>query len=627
MFGRGFESLRLHNLKRVILETKIISRTIESGDINGKNFYYCFLAGAKKVLESQQHLNSINVFPVKDGDTGTNLASTLKSIIDTIIPTTGVKEAAAAVADAALIGARGNSGIIFAQFLYGFSNRLETSESKTIDFKLFVEMASSGVKHAYQAISNPVEGTIITVMREWSEFLESVKNTTKGFVEIFIESYHKAEQSLAETPDKLEILAKNKVVDSGAKGFVLFLGGVVDLLKSGNLRDITYSRNVVKEIFVDEVIDSHEDITFRYCTEGLVSGENIDKNEIRERLSGLGDSLVVAGSKNKIRIHIHTDTPVDVFKYLGQIGSITYQKADDMVMQQEVIERKKAKIAIVTDSTCDLPQSFIDEHQINVLPLSVHFDDSYFLDKVTIDYPQFKKLFDNAKNLPTTAQPAYKDFANKYAYLATHYDSIIAINVTSAMSGTSSTSRKAAKSISQQTRKKITVFDSKAISANLGLIVWRATELIESGATHEEVCKAIELWIKEKNNMVVCGTTTKYMVRSGRLSPSKGLLAKILNLKPAVYIDYEGKAVKIGSPFSNEAAIKMIENRAIKDIGDKKIWGYSITHVSNESGVEEIKRFMSELTGGMQPLFIEPCTPVIATNVGPGTLALGFMLE
>lgn len=627
MFGRGFESLRLHNLKRVILETKIISRTIESGDINGKNFYYCFLAGAKKVLESQQHLNSINVFPVKDGDTGTNLASTLKSIIDTIIPTTGVKEAAAAVADAALIGARGNSGIIFAQFLYGFSNRLETSESKTIDFKLFVEMASSGVKHAYQAISNPVEGTIITVMREWSEFLESVKNTTKGFVEIFIESYHKAEQSLAETPDKLEILAKNKVVDSGAKGFVLFLGGVVDLLKSGNLRDITYSRNVVKEIFVDEVIDSHEDITFRYCTEGLVSGENIDKNEIRERLSGLGDSLVVAGSKNKIRIHIHTDTPVDVFKYLGQIGSITYQKADDMVMQQEVIERKKAKIAIVTDSTCDLPQSFIDEHQINVLPLSVHFDDSYFLDKVTIDYPQFKKLFDNAKNLPTTAQPAYKDFANKYAYLATHYDSIIAINVTSAMSGTSSTSRKAAKSISQQTRKKITVFDSKAISGNLGLLIWRATELIESGATHEEVCKAIELWIKEKNNMVVCGTTTKYMVRSGRLSPSKGLLAKILNLKPAVYIDYEGKAVKIGSPFSNEAAIKMIENRAIKDIGDKKIWGYSITHVSNESGVEEIKRFMSELTGGMQPLFIEPCTPVIATNVGPGTLALAFMLE
>lgn len=627
MFGRGFESLRLHNLKRVILETKIISRTIESGDINGKNFYYCFLAGAKKVLESQQHLNSINVFPVKDGDTGTNLASTLKSIIDTIIPTTGVKEAAAAVADAALIGARGNSGIIFAQFLYGFSNRLETSESKTIDFKLFVEMASSGVKHAYQAISNPVEGTIITVMREWSEFLESVKNTTKGFVEVFIESYHKAEQSLAETPDKLEILAKNKVVDSGAKGFVLFLGGVVDLLKSGNLRDITYSRNVVKEIFVDEVIDSHEDITFRYCTEGLVSGENIDKNEIRERLSGLGDSLVVAGSKNKIRIHIHTDTPVDVFKYLGQIGSITYQKADDMVMQQEVIERKKAKIAIVTDSTCDLPQSFIDEHQINVLPLSVHFDDSYFLDKVTIDYPQFKKLFDNAKNLPTTAQPAYKDFANKYAYLATHYDSIIAINVTSAMSGTSSTSRKAAKSISQQTRKKITVFDSKAISGNLGLLIWRATELIESGATHEEVCKAIELWIKEKNNMVVCGTTTKYMVRSGRLSPSKGLLAKILNLKPAVYIDYEGKAVKIGSPFSNEAAIKMIENRAIKDIGDKKIWGYSITHVSNESGVEEIKRFMSELTGGMQPLFIEPCTPVIATNVGPGTLALAFMLE
>lgn len=609
------------------METKIISRTIESGNISGKNFYYCFLAGAKKVLESQQLLNTINVFPVKDGDTGTNLASTLKSIIDTIIPTVGIKEAAAAVADAALIGARGNSGIIFAQFLYGFSHRLDESDRNSIDFQLFVEMVSSGVKYAYQAISNPVEGTMITVMREWAEYLQTVKQTSKGFIDTFIDSYHKAEESLAATPEKLEILAKNKVVDSGAKGFVLFLGGVVDLLKSGNLREITYSRNVVKEIFVDEMIDNHEDITFRYCTEGLITGENIDKNKIKTALSNLGDSLVVAGSKNKIRIHIHTDHPVDVFKYLGNIGSITYQKAEDMVMQQEVIERRRAKIAIVTDSTCDLPQSFIDEHQINVLPLSVHFDDSYFLDKVTIDYPQFKKLFDKAKNPPTTAQPTYKDFANKYAYLATHYDSIIALNLTSGMSGTSSTSTKAAKSISQQTKKKITVFDTKAISANLGLIVWRATELIESGASHETVCKAIELWIKEKNYEVVCGTTTKHMVRSGRLSPSKGFIAKILNLKPAVYLNEEGKAIKLGSPFSNEAAIRMIENKAKKVIGENKVWGYAVTHVSNEEGFNEILRFMRELTGGMEPLFTGPCTPVIATNVGPGTVALGFMLE
>ena len=289
--------------------------TNSSNQLDGKGLYYSFLAGAKRVFENQQILNKMNVFPVADADTGTNIASTMRSIVDTFIPTTNIKTTAVALADAALVGARGNSGIIFAQFLYGFSN--EIKEDGSISVQNFAHYLKNGVQYAYQAISNPVEGTMITVIREWAEDVYKHRNEVSSFNELIVLSYKKALISLAETKEKLAVLAKNNVVDAGAKAFVLFLEGIIEFFKTGRLKELISARNIVKvkEIASEEI--SHEDITFRYCTEALITGEKLNRNKIRRHLESLGDSLVIAGSEQKMRIHIHTDQPSSVFSFLN----------------------------------------------------------------------------------------------------------------------------------------------------------------------------------------------------------------------------------------------------------------------------------------------------------------------
>ncbi len=153
--------------------------TPNSKELDGKQLYYSFLAGAQRIFDNQKLLNKINVFPVADADTGTNLASTMRSIIDTAIPTDNIKITANALADAALVGARGNSGIIFAQFLYGFSNEIKNEKSITV--QSFKEIIKEAVKYAYDSISNPVEGTMITVLREWSEGLDAIHEKVDEF--------------------------------------------------------------------------------------------------------------------------------------------------------------------------------------------------------------------------------------------------------------------------------------------------------------------------------------------------------------------------------------------------------------------------------------------------------------
>ena len=133
-------------------------------ELDGKNFFYMFFSGAKKILEHQQDINKINVFPVPDADTGTNLASTIRSVIDSIRPTRSYKATTDAIAEAALIGARGNSGVIFAQFLNGMNE--ETCDCQTIGLKEFAETLKGSVQYLYNAIADPVEGTMITVIRE-----------------------------------------------------------------------------------------------------------------------------------------------------------------------------------------------------------------------------------------------------------------------------------------------------------------------------------------------------------------------------------------------------------------------------------------------------------------------------
>jgi hypothetical protein len=599
---------------------------INFNELDGKRFYYSFIAGSQKIFDQYKGINKINVFPVADGDTGTNLASTLRSVIDTAIPTDNIKVTAVALADAALVGARGNSGIIFAQFLYGFSNEITDEKNLTVDD--FAELVKKGVKYAYEAISNPVEGTMISVMREWADYVYYLKDKIKNFNQLIIQSYSKAEEALRDTPTKLEILAKNHVVDAGAKGFVVFLEGMIDFFQHGELKKLATTRNVVKVKEFEEALHDEGEITFRYCTEALISFDNNNENNkttIKEAISGFGDSVVVAGSPKKLRFHIHTDKPAELFSVISDIGNISYKKVDDMVMQSDVVHHRKWNTALITDSTCDLPQEIIEKYQIHVVPLTVHFEKDFYLDSLTITPDQFYKLLAESKTNPTTAQPTYKDFTNKYNYLASHYDSIIGIHLSEKMSGTFSNSRKAAHAIKERQEKDIAVFSSNKVTAALGLILLRAAEAIESGKSFTEIRGSIDDW-SSKAHLMVNAQSLKYMIRGGRVSAVKGFIGKLMGVQPIIVVTKEGKAELFGKPTSAKQSMKMVLEETIKIIDGKKLWGYAIAHAQNEEGANWYATEMESITG-MKPKFVSAASPVLGTHVGPGVVGLAFLLE
>jgi len=250
-----------------------VTATSPLTEIDGRNLYYTFIAGGKRVIASQAELNRINVFPVNDGDTGTNLATTISSVIELLRPDRNYKVTAGRIAEAALMNARGNSGIIFAQFLYGLS--LETESSATVNLRQFAESVQRAVRYVYEAVANPVEGTMLTVIKEWAEYLNASWHKFTDFSLFLTSSLAVLRKSLSETTSKLRILATAKVVDAGAKGFVLFVEGIIDYICSRNVKELMQSKTSAPPLFIEELIIA-ETVNFRYCTEAIIKKCNID---------------------------------------------------------------------------------------------------------------------------------------------------------------------------------------------------------------------------------------------------------------------------------------------------------------------------------------------------------------
>lgn len=590
--------------------------------INGKFLYYAFIAGGRQILQNQVELNRINVFPVNDKDTGTNLASTVRSVIDNIRPHKSYETMVNKIAHASLMGARGNSGVIFAQFLHGLSR--ETRNLSVITLPEFAESVKKSIPYIYEAIAKPVEGTMLTVIKEWSEFLDSKKDAVHDFKSIIIDSLTVLEKSLAKTTEKLKALNKTGFVDAGAKGFVLFIRGIIDFITNTNIRSlVTEQEAVISLIHTEEITD--EEISYRFCTEAVLKNMTISKKELQDILEKRGDSIVVAGSESICRMHVHTSAPAELFHELKDYGSITYQKVDDMIRQQETALKRKWNIALVSDSTCDLSPELIDRYQINVLPINLNFGDNHYLDKVTIQPEQFYELLETSEEFPRTSQINEQAFTNLYSHLASHYDAIISIHLSGKFSGTYSNSVKAGKRIEKEFGKAVYVIDSKNISGGLGLLVLRAAEEIEKGTPAEKIVESIENEL-DQSKIFVSVRNLKYMIKGGRVSKPKGLLATALGLNPVISMDKDGKSFLFGKTFSQVASMAKIFKHIRKTGAGKSIWNYAILHADNSEGAGEAESEMKKITG-RQAVSVVNISPVIGMHAGKGAVAVSLMYK
>jgi len=600
----------------------ILVTPVPLNEIDGRRLYYTFIAGARKVIEHQVELNKINVFPVNDGDTGTNLASTIRAVIDTLHPHRSYKITADRIAETTLVNARGNSGIIFAQFLYGMST--ETGNFKTITISQFAESIINSVRYIYEAVANPVEGTMLTVIKDWANYIYENRNRITDFNEMFISSLSVLNKSLIETKSKLAVLAKAKVVDAGAKGFVFFVEGIIDFITNRNLKDLIQVK--AETALFEKMEDSiPEKVEFRFCTEALIKNSSIDNKTLWSTLEKYGNSIVVAGSDRMRRIHLHTNTPAELFNELRNTGTLAFQKADDMIRQSEVVYNRKWKIALVTDSTCDLAQDIIDNYQINMLPININFGENHYLDKITIQPEQFYKLLEENTDYPKSSQVNEKAFTNLYSHLASHYDSVIAIHLSDKLSGTFNSSQKAAMAISKEFNKPISVINSKNLSGALGLIILRAAKAIESGYSHTQIVEMSEKWTKGVR-IFVSVKNIKYLIRGGRLSAAKGLVARILNINPIVSIDESGKAIVFDKTFNQKSNMEKVMGHIGRISQEKSIWNYIVLHANNPEAARWYSEKMETLTN-KTPASVVNISPIIGANAGIGAAAVALLFD
>ncbi|HNS06180.1 MAG TPA: DegV family protein, partial [Candidatus Saccharicenans sp.] len=511
--------------------------------LDGRRLYLAFLAGGQAVIKDFAYLNKINVYPVPDGDTGTNLASTMKAIAEQARPSRSAKESLNSIAEAALTGARGNSGLIFAQYIYGLSREL--GSDLRISAARFGESVKNAVRYAYSSTARPQEGTILTLIREWAEEIYQNRHRFSDFHELLHHSLDRAKQVLQETPRRLPALKKAGVVDAGAKGFVDFIEGVVNFIHQGSLKDVL-NQEMPEFEFEEAPHQPKEDIPFRYCTEALLTGDNLDFDQIKNIVVKAGDSAITGGSETRVRFHVHTNEPEELFEALKNLSTIVQPKVEDMKLQSEISFRPKRKIALVVDSSCDLPTSFLEENQVVVIPLLLNIKNHVFLDKLTISPRRIYKMLAEEEIMPGSAQPSPKSIENWFSFLSSHYDSILVLTISSALSGFYNLVKAVAEKFPE---KKIRIVDSRHISGSSGLIVERLLEGWSEGTQDvDELARRAEELIA-RTEILVDIKTLKYLVKGGRVSPMKGLLAKLLNIKPIITINKLGQAVPCSQSF------------------------------------------------------------------------------
>ena len=590
-----------------------------SRHLDGDALANALVSGIHRVISEQDFLNRINVFPVADGDTGTNLSLSLGSTL-ALLQEPGQKHLGtllASMADALLDGARGNSGAIVAQFFQGVSD--SAGELTRFTTHTFSKAISQGSEYAHDALSNPREGTILSVIAAFAEKLAAqVAEAGEGeFPDVIETGLLHAELALAKTTEQLDVLRKAGVVDAGAKGFVELVAGIHEYVRHGRIAD----KPDLSILHGDEspvlTVGSAEDSEYRYCTECIVTGTDIDRRKLREALSDLGDSLVLAGTKRKARIHIHVNDPEDVFDTGRRYGNISAEKADDMHRQQHSSHDADKRFAVITDSAADIADEDLERLDIHMVPCRVQFGDRAYLDKVSITSEEFFSELASNPHHPTTSQPSPGDFRRQFQFLASHFADVISINVTGSASGTVESARSAASRTNAPGR--IHVINSLNASAGQGQLVVFAAECAQAGLSAEDTIAAIEALVPGTHTYALLDDL-RYVVRGGRLAPWVKTVADLLRLTPIVRATPDGRIAAASFFLGSRNRIKKFARYVARYASKHEAANITIAHAVCLDDAIALEHQLRKDVPQIAQLSMTNLGAGIGAHGGPGTL-------
>jgi DAK2 domain fusion protein YloV len=592
--------------------------------LDGPRLARSVFAAADWVAAGREEINRINVFPVPDGDTGTNFSLTLRAVADARrargaapLPETG-----RTMARAAVLGARGNSGMMLAHFLLGFSDALGDRHTATAGD--IAEALRAGSDRLYTSLDDPREGTILTVAREAADAAARAAADSPDIVAFMHRLLAEGEAALARTPELMAALRDAGVVDAGGKGFVRMIEGVVRYIEGDPILPVADADAGAGDAPA-ALVEVAAERDFQYCTEVLVRGENLPPaNEVRAAMHTFGGSVVVAAAGDILKVHVHTDSPEAVFSYAARWGRVETTKADDMRAQhRRLVHAERRAVALVTDSSADLPDPVLDRHHIALVPLQVVFGNETFRDRVELKPEEFYRRLRTAKELPTTSQPTPADFVRVLRDARAEADEVVAVLLSSVLSGTFASAQAAVRAAGISG---VHLVDSRSASLGLGMLALRGAELAAAGWTGADIARELER-TRPHTGMLLTVDRYDNLLRSGRVSRGRAWLAGMLDVKPILSLDASGRVIPVdrvrGKDNVVPRVLALLEQRLTPR---PTVVRFGVAHAEAPEMAERVR---NALVAAYQPrdCFVTPATGVLATHVGPGAWAIFYQVE
>ena len=602
----------------ISLECPVMIASVAIAYLDGPRLSRALSAGIRHLFLRRDYLNRINVFPVPDGDTGTNLAFTFKSILDALGDHAGLAlpEAVDIITESALDGARGNSGAIMAQYFQGF--REAVGQHRLINASGLAKASARGAEQAWTAMAEPVVGTLPTVLEDFgAELLRRAEQGTRDIGELLYQGLEAARKSLANTPHQLPALKQAGVVDAGGQGFVDLLEGIWAFIDRGVVDELQadMSEPAAIELDPDGDIGQH-----RFCTECVIEGQMLDRETIVQRLQALdSSSLMVAGGQNRVRVHIHVNNPAELFLACEEFGEITQQKADDMSRQHGLMNQS-GHVAIVADSGADLPEGEIERLGIHIVPVRLSFGDREFLDGVSLQPQEFYRLLAESEEFPRTSQPPAKDFRRVYALLGSHGYEVISVGLTGKLSGTTQAARSAAERTEEA---RVRVVDTLNASAGQGLLAIVAAEAAEHGMTADEIEALLHELVPQTRTYAFPDNLSS-AVRGGRVPAWMKRVTEFLRVTPMLCAK-DGKLVLAGISPGRGLNTARLAKRVLKSMEDNRVYRVMIAHADNDPGAHDLRRRILAGHSMVHSCHLCEAGPALGVHLGRGGIIVSYI--
>ena len=561
-----------------------------------------------------EKINQINVFPVADNDTGSNLFRTIKGVADTIDNLEANTKQLEAFTDGVFLKASGNSGMMFSMFLSHFTECFVCDEP--IEIAMFSKALLTASQQSKNQIDNFVNGTLIS-------YLESV---ALGMIALPIMSFSETNfaqllslltQKLNETAKENPYLNKKNIVDAGAMGMHCWLQGFL-----AGLCQVDTNHLISKDSKQASVNSQCHSIhwetqpNFNYCVQTTLAISQQMQPQLLKDLSIFGDCNLNLYRNGKSRIHIHTNDTKALFKKMMSYAEVIEVKIDNMMMQFQA-NQSKGGIAIVTDSSADIPQAILNKYNIHCIPLIITQGEQVMLDGLTIDSVDLPARIKDHLDYPKTASPSLGMIQDTFSWLSKTHEHVIAISLSAKMSATHQAFK-----VSAQKFNNVSIVDSRKNSGAHGWLVASVAELAEKGLSFNVILEKTKNLI-DNIDIFVLVNDFDAMIKSGRLSRTKAWVAKALNLKPIVGINSKGEGCVISKTLSSEKQQEKIFAILQKKNRQNPIQRFSILHANH---YDKAKKLEAELEKklGLRSSGIMPVSSVIQLHAGQGALAVAI---